>query len=93
MMKEGRADLMDLPGLRRINAKYHDANISLRRKAVEAERKANEQMFRTKGKGQWELYRQLKKESATPFVAVRRVKKRGEGSAEGNCGNLTKRSR
>ena len=74
---------MDIPSVKRLIAKYHEANVSLRRKAVEADQKANEKVFREKGKGQWELYRQLKKEPANPLVAVRRVRRGRRGQSAG----------
>ena len=44
-------------------------------KAVDANKKANSQIDIEKGKGQWELHKHLKKETAAPLVAVRRVKR------------------
>ena len=66
---------MDDPLLKRMAAKYHVANTTNRRKAIEEHRKTRMKLYQVKGKGQWDLYKLLKKPPATPLVAVRRRRK------------------
>ena len=56
-------------------AKYHEASAPNRRGAIEEHHKARMKLYQVKGKGQWGLYKLLKKPPATPLVAVRRRRK------------------
>ena len=67
---------MDIPSVKRLIAKYHEANVSLRRKAVEADKKANEKVFREKRK--------------RPVGAIPATKK-GTGEPAGRCAKGEKR--
>lgn len=70
---------MDLPGLQRMAKKYQVDNVIMKKKAAEEHRKANSQIYKREGKGQRDLHRRLKGETAAPLVAVRRVEKGPRG--------------
>jgi hypothetical protein len=93
MMKieqEGRAGVMDIPGLKRAVVKFHEANAKWKKKAVEEHDKARRVTFQAKDKGQRELHNNLKKEAANPLIAVRRRKKGPKGQQAGTIATSPK---
>ena len=64
----------DVPFLKRAASKYMVSYNVNKKKSVEEHRKTKMEAFGAKGKGLTDLHRHLRKEPATPLVAVRRKK-------------------
>ena len=82
--------ISDVPALKRIAGKYHTEYATNRRKSVEEYRKAQYEAYQTKGKGICDLHRPLRKDPATPLVAVRRKQKGGLNQKAGTIATSPK---
>ena len=68
--------MMDVPIIKRLAAKYHGKHDINKKKGIEEHQRQQMETFNMKGQGMVDLHRHLRREPATPLVAVRR-KRRG----------------
>ena len=89
--KQRAIGIKDVPALKRQAAKYYKEYESNRRKGIEEYRKQQLAKFQVKSQGTTDLHRHLRKEPATPLVAVRRKGRGGPWPTKGQHCHFSKR--
>ena len=65
-------NVMMIPWMRRMVAKYHDKSKTQETQAIDKQEKERQQLLAMKGKGQWEIGKSMRGDGATPMAALRR---------------------
>ena len=77
------SNIMVMPWVRRMAKKYHERCEAEKRKHAEKQENERQKRFAAKGKGQWEISKSMRGESASPLTALRRKTRGPRGQAPG----------
>ena len=76
-------NIMMVPWMRRLAAKYYERSVAEKKKALTKRNQEKQEAYSKKGKGQWEINKSMRGESASPLAALKRKKKGPRGQAPG----------